>query len=215
MRKHLLQVAGLVLCLPLAFTSCTPKETQSLLLPASALGEVLAEETARLAGARKQIVLITRDASWGPASNAENSFREALKKQGLTILNTKSANVGDPMKSGQIGLKAADLLEVMMQKSTDVGAIVSFAGAPLLNPAEATTFPAEHPPLLVVATAALGDAPGMPGDRMMLGHMLDARMVQLAIVDGADPAAPKPPKADAAHNLFHQNYQILREAELK
>jgi hypothetical protein len=210
MRNYHLKVAGLVLCLPLAFTSCTPKETQSLLLPASALGVVLAEETAHLAGARKQIVLITPDASWGPASTAEKSFKDALKKQGVAILAIKSVNVGDPMKSGQIGLKAADLLDAV-QKSADIGAIVSFAGAPLVNPADASAFPAEHPPLLVVATASLGDLPGVPGDRMALGRMLDARMVQLAIVDGADPAAPKSAKADATHDLFHQNYLILRE----
>jgi hypothetical protein len=214
MSKGCFNFVCLVLCLPPAFTSCTPKETQALLQPASALGVVLAEETVRLAGAKKQIVLITPDASWGASSTAEKSFKEALKKHGVTIITTKAANLGDPMKSGQIGLKAADLFDAM-QKSADVGAIVSFAGAPLLNPADAVTLPPEHPPLLVVATATLGEVPGIPGDRLVLGRMLDARVIQLAIVDGTDSAAQKPAKADAAHELFSQNFQILRESEQK
>ena len=46
------------------FLSCTPKETKVLLGPSEALGTVLAEEAARMAGAKKQAAIISPDAKW-------------------------------------------------------------------------------------------------------------------------------------------------------
>src|SRR4051794_31750866 len=108
--KHcaLLRNIWLMIVLPVALTSCKPKETQALLQPSVALGTVLAEETARFAGTKKQVVIISPDANWGPTSLAERSFRGALKKHGVSVVASKSANLGDPMRSGEIGLKSAD-----------------------------------------------------------------------------------------------------------
>ena len=197
--------------LVLALTACTPKQTKSLLAPAETLGPVLADETARLAAAKKNITIISYDASWGPPSTVEESFKAALKKQGIAITAIKSANLGDPMRSGEVGLKSAEFFGALEQ-SPDVGAVVSFAGAPLLKPGEMARLKPDHPPVLVVATAALGTVPGVPGDWTQLGRLLDARVIQVAIVDGADPAAPKP-GADATRELFAQHYRILRRPD--
>jgi hypothetical protein len=192
-----------------AFSACSPKETKALLLPGSALGAVLAEETIRAAGTKKNIAVITHDANWGPTTTVEETFQAALKKQGFSVVTAKSANLGDPMRSGEVGLKAADFFEAL-EKSSDAGAIVSFAGAPLLRPGDAARVPAEHPPVLVVSTAMLGNLPGVPVEPMQLGRLLDARVIQLAIVDGSEPAAPK---ADATHELFAQHYRKLRRPD--
>jgi len=189
--------------------SCTPKETKALLGPSEALGTVLAEETTRLAGAKKQVAVISPDANWGAVSTAEEAFKNALKKQGFTIVTAKAANLGDPMRRGQIGLKAGDFLEAL-DKSADAGAMVSFAGAPMLILAEAGRVHPGHPPILVVATASLGNVPGIWGDPMQLARLLEAKIIDLAIIDGADPAAQASGKSDAAHALFAQNYRILR-----
>src|SRR5262245_17775192 len=61
------------LLLLLLLPGCQPKEVQALLEPSQALGEVLAEETVRLAGANRSITLITHDTSWGPPSTAERA----------------------------------------------------------------------------------------------------------------------------------------------
>ena len=45
------------------FLSCAPKETKVLLGPSEALGTVLADEAARIAGSRKQVAIISPDAS--------------------------------------------------------------------------------------------------------------------------------------------------------
>jgi hypothetical protein len=203
-RCFLLAAAGVVLLL-----SCTPKETKVLLGPSEALGTVLADEAARIAGARKQVAIISPDANWGAVSAVEEAFKSAMKKQGYTTVTAKAANLGDPMRRSQLGLKAGDFLEAL-DKSADAGAIVSFAGAPMLGLGDATPVKPGHPPVLVVATASLGNVPGIWGDPVQLARLLDAKTVDLVVVDGADPAAQPAGKSDAAHALFAQNYSILR-----
>ena len=139
--------AGLsVICCSLAaavllFLSCTPKETKVLLGPSEALGTVLAEETTRMAGAKKQVAIISPDAKWGAVSTAEEAFRNALKKQGFTVVTAKAANLGDPMRRGQLGLKAGDFLRPWTNRPMRAR-IVSFAGAPMLSAGDATRVPA-------------------------------------------------------------------------
>jgi hypothetical protein len=113
------------------------------------------------------------------------------------------------MRSGEVGLKAADFFEAL-DNSRDAGAMVSFAGGPLLKPADTARIPAEHPPVLVISTATLGNLPGVRAEPMQLGRLLDARVIQLAIVDGSEPAAAK---TDATHELFAQHYRIMRRPD--
>ncbi len=191
------------------FLACAPKETQVLLGPSEALGTVLADEAARLAGARKQIAVISPDAKWGAVSAAEQAFTSALKKQGFTVVTAKAAYLGDPMRRGQLGLKATDFFDAL-DKAADAGAIVSFAGAPVFGPDGARQAHPGHPPVLVVATSSLGNVPGLWGDPVQLAGLLEAKTIDLAVIDGADPAPQAAGKSDAAHALFAQNYRILR-----
>jgi hypothetical protein len=195
----------------LEFAGCTSKETQALLQPPQALGVVLASEAVRAAGAKRQVAVISPDASWGPISAAEEAFKAAMKEQGFSVVTAKSANLGDPMRS-RPGLKGADFLEAL-EKSGGAGAVVSFAGAPLLQPGDAGRVSAGHAPVLVVATMTLGTVPGVASDRLLLANLLQAKVIQLAIVDGPDPPAPTAGKGDVTHELFAQNYRILRAAE--
>src|SRR5690349_9043118 len=113
---------GLLLLL---FSGCRPnQEVRALLQPSQALAEVLAQEAVRLAGANRSITLITHDASWGPPSTAEQALRTALKKQNATLDFVKTASLGNPMLSGEVGLKAADFFEAM-EKSAKAGAVIS------------------------------------------------------------------------------------------
>ena len=193
----------------LLFPACKPKEIKTLLGPSQALSSVLAEETARLAGAKKEVALIATDASWGPPSSLEEDLKGALKKKGLNVVVAKSANLGNPMFSGTVGLKAADFLEAL-EKSAGSGAVISLVGAPLLTPADAARLSPDHPPVLVVATAMLGDKMGVRSDPVELAGLLESQIIQVAIIDGADPAANAPGKPDPARELFAKNYRILR-----
>src|SRR4051812_38194767 len=98
-----LKLVSVLAALVIFFTSCIPKETLALLQPSHALGVVLADETAQIAGTKKRVVIITPDASWGGTSSAEKSFTAALKKHGFTVVDAKAVNVGDPMKPGKVG----------------------------------------------------------------------------------------------------------------
>jgi len=197
--------AGLAL-----LVSCKPNETNALLEPCKALGAVLAEEAIHAAGQNKKIAVISHDASWGPPSLPERTFKAALERQGFSVFTAMSANLGNSMGRGGAGLQPEDFLEGV-RKAAGAGAIVSFAGAPLLNPDDAAGLPPSHPPILIVATANLGDQPGVPAKPDRLAGLLDAKIIQTAIVNGgSDPASPASGKSDSTHELFARYYAILR-----
>jgi len=198
--------------LALAFAGCTPDKTQTLLQPPQALGVVLAEEAARAAGANHQVAVISPDASWGPMSITETAFRAAMKTKGYSVVTAKSANLGDPMKMRGVGLKGTDFFEAL-KRSDGVGAVVSFCGAPLLSPGDAGRGRRGTPPVLVVATMTLGTEPGIASNVSLLTNLLDAKIIQLAVIDGSDPTAPKAGDSDATHEVFAQNYHFLRRAD--
>jgi hypothetical protein len=205
-------IAFLIAILSLILAGCTSKEEKAILQPSESIAPILVEETVRATGSNRKVAIISPDATWGPTSPVEQTFRSALKKQGFTIIDAKSVSLGDPMRSGEVGLKASDFIEVL-EKFPDVGAIVSFAGAPLLKPPDIPKASAEHPPVLVVATAMLGTTPGVPGDRNQFPRLLDSKAVQLIIIDGADPAISTSTKRDSSHDLFAQNFRILRQLD--
>jgi hypothetical protein len=201
------------LLLLLLLPGCQPnKEVQALLEPSQVLGEVLAQEAVRLAGANRSITLITHDNSWGPPSTAEQALRAALKKQNATLDFVQAARLGNPMLSGEVGLKAADFFEAM-EKSAKAGAVISLVGAPLLKEGDAARLNSAHPPVLVVATASLGDKMGVHTDPVQLASLLEAKVIQLVIIDGEDPTAQTTNKSDPNRALFAQHYRILRPTE--
>ena len=189
-----------------AFAACKPKEINELRQAGSALSTVFAAETALAAGANKQIVMIVPKATQGPLANVGDEFKTAFQKEGLSIVEILSVDLGDPMRYGEFGWKAVDFLEAI-QKHPGVGAIVSLAGAPLLNRNDLGQVPATHPPILVIATAQIGMAPGVPANPSVMAQMLDAKIIQLAVVDGEGTPSGK---SDKAHKLFSQHFQILR-----
>ncbi len=191
--------------------SCSSRESKLLLEPSQALGTVLAGETVKVAGIKKQVVLILPQ--WAANSTAGESFKTALKKQGVTIAFTTSADMGDPMGRSPIGLKSADFFNAL-EKGADTGAIVSLAGAPLLNAQDLARLNSNHPPVLVVTTSSLGNVLGAPADETYLSRLLDAKVIQLAIVDGKyESNAQSAGKTDATQQLFFQHYSILRNHE--
>jgi len=210
-RKKRCLLAILFPLLASLFVSCGTKEAHELLKPPQALGVVAAEEAERLAGPKKQIVILVPDASWGPASTVEVALRATLKKHGFTAVSARPPNLGDPMKAGEVGLPASAFLETI-ESSRDAGAIVSLAGAPLFKPGEALKAGAEHPPVLVIAVLAMGNVPGIPGDRLKLAQLLESKTISTAIIDGPD-AARTAAKQDATHELFANNFRFLRRPE--
>ena len=211
-RRRILAAAAMTLSF-LALVSCERKEDKILQEPSQALGTVLGDETVQAAGGKKTVVLILPQ--WAANSTAAESFKSALKKQGLTVAFSILADVGSPMGRNGVGLKSADFF-VALEKGEGAGAIVSLAGPPLLNAQDMTRLNPNHPPILLVATQSLGYGPdgsilGVPADQNYLSGLLDAKIVQLAIVDSGDHSNAEPSgNLDAAHQSFFQHYSILR-----
>jgi hypothetical protein len=192
----------------LALVSCAPKAGDAMLGPSQALGAVLAGETALAAGTKKQIVLILP--RWASNSTAGESFKAELKRHELTVACTLLADVGDPMGRTPPGFKTEDFFDAL-EKGAGAGAIVSLAGAPLLDAPDMARMNSNQPPVLVVASRSLGNVVGVPADGNYLATLLDAKVVQLAIVDGkAEPDAAPAGKMDATQQLFFQHYSIFR-----
>jgi hypothetical protein len=193
--------------------SCKRNETKTLLEPSQALGAVLAEEAARAAGVNTRIAIISHDARWGPPSAVEKAFEAALARHGFSSFIAKSVDLGDPMSRREAGVQPDDYFEAS-QKATDVGAIVSFVGIPLVTVADAARLQPGHPPLLIVATVILGDQRGLPANRARLASLLEAKIIQVAIIDGgSDSTAAPSDKVDAVHELFARSYSILRQPQ--
>ena len=106
-------------------------------------------------------------------------------------------------------MKAADFLDALA-KHPDAGAIVSFAGPPLVTPGAGSGLPAAHPPILVVGTVSLGSVPGVAPDQNFIADLIAAKTIQLAIVDGAGNSVAGTDKPDATHDLFNQNYHMFQ-----
>jgi hypothetical protein len=195
----------------LLLSGCGRDQTKAMLQAPQALGVVLAGEAALVAGANHTVGVITPDAGWGPVSTVESSFRETMGKMGFSVTTAKSADLGSAI-SFAAGLDGADFLEAL-QEARGAGAVVSFGGAPVMSVAEEERVPVGHPPVLVVATMALGSVPGIASDRRMITNLLTAKIIQLAVIDGADASAAQSAPADATHEIFARNYRIVRPAK--
>lgn len=189
-------------------SACKPAATQQAFGPSEALGKVLAEETVQAASG-KQVVLITPKWKPGASSTVEDSFKTEMKKKGMQVVTLPIA-VGDPMNPSGVGLKADDFFAAVSK--ADGGAVVSLAGAPLLGSGDLNRLDPNHPPLLVVATASLGNMMGVFGDRARLTSLVEAKVIRVAIVDGAAPDHPPAANTDAVHRTFAENYSLLRSA---
>src|SRR5208337_801339 len=111
------------------------------------------------------------------------AFKAALARQGFSAFSAKSAYLGNSLGRGGVGLQPDDFFEAV-QEAADAGAIVSFAGAPLLGPDDAARLSPNHPPILIVATTTLGDQNGVPAKAERLAGLLEAKIIQAAIVNG-------------------------------
>jgi hypothetical protein len=177
----------------LSLTSCS-KESGTL----ADLGHVLSagtvDEAVKMAGANKRITLIVAEPGWKAATTVADELEAALKKRGVMVAR-KGVNIGDPM-GNSFGLKSGDFFDAIAGAS-DTGAIVSLVGAPVIKAGEPSRLGATHPPILIVTTSQL-----VPGDQTVLMRLLDEKVIDAAIVDGTDTAAPK--------SEFSAHYRILR-----
>jgi hypothetical protein len=164
-----------------------------------AVGQVLADETARLTGHQGKIVIVTIDSRNSPELKVQlDSFEKDLKLLGR--IDIKDKVVLDPGENPKYrpgsGLSAKRFLKIV-RKHPGTDAIVSFVGAPELSDQE---------------LAQVGPMPKFIAETHSpekLLNLLQKKILVSAIVPRFDFPAPGPRKPQTSRQWFDHYFQIL------
>ncbi len=175
--------------------------------PYLAVGQVAAEETAKLLGNKGKIVIVVQDTSQFKTKNSPSdvqieTFKETIKKQGgISVSGTETVKIDMMAMHGpEMGLPG-DLFVKIVQKYPDADAIVSFAGAPQLTDEQISSLGQKIPKFVAVSGM------GMMG--MGLKKLFEEQVIQLAIVPRFEPAPPSTKKPETLREWFDQTYKVV------
>ncbi len=162
------------------------------------VGEVMAEQTARLCGPKGRIVLLTIPTSVAPELKTQlEAFRRKLKQLGDYDLKEHELDTKDQPKYGLgSGLSGRRFLRALKNNAT-ADVIVSFIGAPGLSDQE---------------VAELGKVPKFIAESRSVEHLpklFNKQVIQVAVVSRFIFPAPGPPKPRTAQELFDKRYQVI------
>ena len=199
-----LAVAAIAFSLFRLFHTPVEKSEQLGKNASEALGMRTAEEVAQLLGNKGGIALFELELRPGQAATAVaavETFRNTLKKHGITVARTKAipGGVSRLVVGGRIPRN--DYAGVV-ESSPAVDAVVSFAGLPDFSAEELRQFQTSHPPLVVVDIFGVLKGPA-------LSALVDEKTVALAFVPFG--AAEAQEHANEP-KIFEHYYRILRPA---
>lgn len=164
-----------------------------------AVGQVMAEETARLVGHTGKIAVVTVDHRTAPELKMQiDAFEKQLKLLGqITIKDMVVLDPGDnPKYRPGAGLSAKRFLKIV-RKNPSVDAIVSFVGSPELTDQE----------LAQMKTAPKFIAETHSPEKLV--KLLDKKILLSAIVPRYEFPAPGPRKPKTSREWFDRYFQIL------
>jgi hypothetical protein len=162
------------------------------------IGEALAEQAAKIVGAKGHIVTIAIDTKdWPELKTQLTAFKTALKKLGQYEIREYEMDTKDQPKYGVgSGLSSKRYVRTV-KKNPNADLFVSFIGAPKLTADEVAEL-GPKPKLLVESRS--GD--NLPG-------LFDKNLVVGAIVSRFQFPAPGPEKPGTPQEWFVKRYQIL------
>jgi hypothetical protein len=164
-----------------------------------AVGQVMAEETARLVGQAGKVVLVTMEPTRAPELRIQlTAFEKRLKALGnITVQETIVLDPGDnPKYRPGSGLSAKRFLKIA-RKHHRADAIVSFVGAPPVEEADLAEL--KTSPKFIAETHS-------PEHSMVL---LDKKILLAAIVPRFEFPAPGPRKPGTSRQWFDRYFQIV------
>lgn len=186
------------------FSQCESRPKVNL-KPFISVGQVMAEETGKLfpSGGSKVVIIQMDDKQYsGPAATAQiKAFIETCQKEGkVSIAGTEKfalnkGGEGGPVEPGMP--LPSDFYFQTLEKYPDVGAIVSFVGAPMLRDEELSRL-GEKPPKLV-AFCQFG---------MGLKQLFEQQVVHVVICPRFHRSADTK-KPDTSRDWFDQYYQVV------
>jgi hypothetical protein len=173
--------------------------------PEHALGQVLAEETAKLLGSGGRLTVITRDpaAFNSPASALQlEGFYAELKKSKLTVAATNIVQQ-DPLRLVRVPPGA--FVDVM-RKLGENDVIVSFLGPPVLDGEQKARLGEKRPHVVAVCS-------GWLPRQVDLKELFADKLLHVAVVSRLQ-AASTPPASNNPREWFDQYYEVITPANL-
>ncbi len=162
------------------------------------VGEVLAQETARLIHTQGQVVVVTMDASKEPELKAQlRMFEQTLKKMGPISVKELPVDTEDkPQYRTGAGLSSRRFLRIV-KKSASADAIVSFIGAPRMTEEELDQV-GKSPSFVAECRSA---------DKIK--RLFDKNILQVAVVNRFEYPAPVKHNPKTPKQWFEKYYQVV------
>ncbi|PYI82668.1 MAG: hypothetical protein DME26_16865 [Verrucomicrobia bacterium] len=173
--------------------------------PYEALGAVAAEETSKLLGDHREIVMVLNDPAGerDPVLEAQlGSFTRTLKRIGkLAISATERVNMDALARMRSGGTMPPDQFAAMKAKYPRADAFVLFIGFPMLPPSEADALKAGKTKFVVISAA-------LPGYR----ELLKTGVIHLAVVPKLETTNIGTAQPKSLRDWFDREYDIVTPA---
>lgn len=162
------------------------------------IGQVMAEETARLVDNKGKIVLVAIDTGEPELKTQLSAFKEKLKKLGAMDLKEYELDTKDQPKYGiGMGLSGRRFVRIV-NKNENAAAIVSFVGAPKISDEDATQL--TKVPKFIAEARSPDHLPAL----------FAKKLIQVAVVSRFQFPAPGPLNPRTPDEWFTKRYQIIR-----
>jgi len=162
------------------------------------VGEIMAEETARVVGPKGRLVLITIPTSNEPELKTQlEAFRRRLKKLGTYEIKDHELDTKDQPKYGLgAGLSGRRFVRTVKNNPKADG-IVSFVGAPKLSESERAEL--TKTPKFIAETKSPDHLP----------NLFEKQIIQVAVASRFTFPAPGPQTPRTPQDWFDKRYQIV------
>ena len=162
------------------------------------VGEIMAEQTAKVVGAKGKLVLITIPIANEPELQTQlTAFRRKLKLLGQYDLKQHELDTKDQPKYGLgTGLSGRRFLRTI-KNNPKADALVSFVGAPKLTDEEIAEL--QHPPKFIAETKSPDHLP----------KLFEKNLIQVAVASRFVFPAPGPQTPKTPEEWFTRRYQIV------
>ncbi len=190
-------IAGSLLVLFFSLRESPPKLDPR---PHEALGQVMAEEAAKLASGGGRITLIARDTSAikNPVSDFQvKGFMAGLRKANLTLSATNLIKQ-DPLRLMRV--PPAEFAQILKKKS-EGDVVVSLLGPPILESDQRSKLPEKGPRIVAVCSGA------MPA-QVNLKELFQQNLLHAAIISRAHPGTI-PRESGNLREWFDCFYQVI------
>ena len=162
------------------------------------IGEVMAEQTARVLGPKGKVLLLIIPTGSAPELETQlQAFHRTLAKLGNYDLKEHEFDTRDQAKYGVgSGLSGRRFLRAIKNNST-ADALVSFVGAPQLSDEELAQL--TRKPKFIAETRSVENLP----------KLFEKQIIQVAVVSRFVFPAPGPQKPRTPQELFDKRYQVI------